>query len=72
VNNSQSLDKLCSQRIDALIKKYEDPEAARYFLIEAGIIDVNGDLMPPYRKPPEESEGALTEWKSEGCGVLFF
>jgi hypothetical protein len=40
--------------------------------MNAGIIDENGDLMPPYQKPPEESEGPLAEWRSEGRGALFF
>jgi hypothetical protein len=70
--NSQSLEKLCSQQINDLIEKYKEPEQARQFLINAGIIDENGDLMPPYQKPPEESEGPLAEWRSEGRGVLFF
>ncbi len=72
VNNSQSLEKLCSQQINDLIEKYKDPEQARQFLRNAGIINENGDLMPLYQKPPEESEGLLDEWRSEGRGVLFF
>ena len=71
-NNSPSSEKLCSQQINDLIEKYKDPEAARYFLIEAGIIDKNGDLMPPYQKPPEKTQGPLDEWRSEGRGALFF
>jgi hypothetical protein len=71
-NNSLSSDKLCSQQINDLIEKYKEPEQARQFLINAGIIDNNGDLMPPYQKPPEKSEGSLDKWKSEGRGVLFF
>jgi len=71
-NNSPLSDRLCAQHINNIIEKYSEPEQARQFLINAGIIDENGDLMPPYQKPPEESEGPLAEWRSEGRGVLFF
>ncbi len=71
-NNSPSLERLCSQQINDLIEKYKDPEQARQFLMNAGIIDENGDLMPPYQKPPEKTQGLLDEWRSEGRGALFF
>ena len=32
-----------------LIERYKEPEQARQFLMGAGIIDENGDLMPPYQ-----------------------
>jgi hypothetical protein len=47
--NSQSSERLCSQQINDLIERYKEPEQARQFLMEAGIIDKNGDLMPPYQ-----------------------
>ena len=68
MNNSQSLDKLCAQQINDLIEEYQDPEAAKYFLMETGIIDANGDLMPLYQ-PPTSS---LEEWRAEGRGVMYF
>jgi hypothetical protein len=40
--------------------------------MNAGIIDANGDLMPPYQKPLEQSGDPVNEWRSEGRGVLFF
>ena len=49
MNNSQSLEKLCSQQIQRLIENYSEPEKAREFLRNAGIIDENGNLMPPYQ-----------------------
>ncbi len=71
-NNSPLSEKLCSQQINDLIERYSEPEQARQFLINAGIIDANGDLMPPYQKPPEKTQGPLDEWRSEGRGALFF
>jgi hypothetical protein len=47
--NSQSSERLCSQQINDLIERYKEPEQARQFLMEAGIIDENGGLMPPYQ-----------------------
>jgi hypothetical protein len=47
--NSQSSERLCSQQINNLIERYKEPEQARQFLVGAGIIDKNGDLMPPYQ-----------------------
>ena len=49
VNNSPSSEKLCSQQIQRLIEKYSEPEKARQFLMNAGIIDEDGNLMPPYQ-----------------------
>jgi hypothetical protein len=72
VNNSPSSEKLYSQQINDLIEKYKEPEQARQFLINAGIIDANGDLMSPCQKPPEKTQGALDEWRSEGRSALFF
>jgi hypothetical protein len=49
VNNSLSSEKLCSQQIQRLIEEYSEPEKARQFLVNAGIIDEDGNLMPPYQ-----------------------
>jgi hypothetical protein len=71
-SNSLSSEKLCSQQINDLIERYSEPEQARQFLMNAGIIDANGDLMPPYQKPLEQPGDPVDEWRSEGRGVLFF
>ena len=68
-NNSPSSEKLCSQQIERLIENYSEPEKAREFLRNAGIIDENGDLMPPYQ-PIKKDE--VDKWRSEGRGCLFF
>jgi hypothetical protein len=49
VNNSPSSERLCSQQIQHLIEEYSEPEKARQFLMNAGIIDEDGKLMPPYQ-----------------------
>jgi hypothetical protein len=49
VNNSPSSERLCSQQIEKLIEDYKEPEKARQFLMGAGIIDEDGNLMPPYQ-----------------------
>lgn len=49
MNNSPSSEKLCSQQIQRLIEEYNEPEKARQFLVNAGIIDADGNLMPPYQ-----------------------
>jgi hypothetical protein len=49
VKNFPSSEKLCSQQIQRLIEKYSEPEKARQFLMNAGIIDKDGNLMPPYQ-----------------------
>lgn len=68
--NSQSSERLCSQQINDLIEKYSEPEKAKEFLVNAGIIDKDGNLMPPYQPPKEDNE--LDKWRSEGRGCLFF
>ncbi|MEB3275666.1 MAG: hypothetical protein VKM92_01755 [Cyanobacteriota bacterium] len=40
---------LTREQIDALIKKLRDPSLARQFLMEAGLIDADGQLSSPYR-----------------------
>lgn len=42
-------DQLCAEQIKNLLDKYKEPEKARRFLIEAGIIDETGNLMPQYQ-----------------------
>ena len=56
VNNSPSSERLCSQQIQRLIEKYSEPEKARQFLVNAGIIDENGNLMPPYQPITEKND----------------
>ena len=40
---------LTQQQVDALVERLKDPEDARRFLQEAGLIDENGELAKPYR-----------------------
>jgi hypothetical protein len=56
VNNSPSSERLCSQQIEQLIEEYSEPEKARQFLVNAGIIDENGNLMPPCQPITEEND----------------
>ena len=70
VNNSLSSERLCSQQIQRLIEEYSEPEKARQFLMNAGIIDEDGNLMPPYQPITEEDD--VDKWRSEGRGCLFF
>jgi hypothetical protein len=49
VNSSPSSERLCSQQIEKLIEDYKEPGKARQFLMDAGIIDADGNLMPPYQ-----------------------
>jgi hypothetical protein len=65
VNNSPSSEKLCSQQIKKLINDYKEPEKARQFLMDAKIIDADGNLMPPYQ-PVDEPEDP------ERLGRMFF
>ena len=65
MNNSPSSEKLCSQQIKKLINDYKEPEKARQFLMDAKIIDADGNLMPPYQ-PVDEPEDP------ERLGRMFF
>ncbi len=65
VSSSPLSEKLCSQQIDKLIEDYKEPEKARQFLMNAGIIDADGDLMPPYQ-PVDEPE------EPQRLGRMFF
>jgi hypothetical protein len=56
VNSSLSSERLCSQQIEKLIEDYKEPEKARQFLMDAGIIDADGNLMPPYQPADEPEE----------------
>jgi hypothetical protein len=40
---------LTREQIDALLEKLRDPSLARQFLMDAGLIDADGQLTPPYR-----------------------
>lgn len=37
------------EQIDALLEELRDPALARQFLMDAGLIDADGELTPPYR-----------------------
>ena len=37
------------EQIDALLEELRDPALARQFLMDAGLIDADGQLTPPYR-----------------------
>jgi len=65
VNSFPLSEKLCSQQIEKLINDYKEPEKARQFLMDAGIIDADGNLMPPYQ-PVDEPE------EPERLGRMFF
>jgi len=72
VSNSRSSEKLSSEEVENFLSRYRDPEDARNLLIEMGMIDEHGDLTPPYKKPPEEPEDFVDQWRSKGRSVLFF
>lgn len=40
---------LSQEHVDALLRKLHDPSLARKFLMDAGLIDADGQLSPPYR-----------------------
>lgn len=40
---------LSGEQVDALLQKLRDPSLARKFLMDAGLIDADGQLSPPYR-----------------------
>jgi hypothetical protein len=46
------------EQIDALLEELRDPALARQFLMDAGLIDADGQLTPPYRSQnaPDEDE----------------
>jgi len=43
------------EQIDALLEELRDPAKARQFLMDAGLIDANGQLTPPYRSQDARS-----------------
>lgn len=48
-SSRESAGQLTREQIDALVKKLRDPSLARQFLMEAGLIDADGQLSGPYR-----------------------
>ena len=46
-------DRLTREQVDAFLARHRDPEDARRFLQEAGLIDENGELAKPYRPEPQ-------------------
>ncbi len=61
MNNSLLSERLCSQQIQQLIEKYSEPEKAKQFLVNAGIIDEDGNLMPPYQPDTQDEAGSSNE-----------
>jgi len=43
------------EQIDALLEELRDPAQARQFLMDAGLIDADGQLTPPYRSQDARS-----------------
>ncbi len=43
------------EQIDALLKELRDPALARQFLMDAGLIDSDGQLTAPYRSQDAQS-----------------
>jgi hypothetical protein len=43
------------EQIDALLDELRDPALARQFLMEAGLIDADGQLTAPYRSQDARS-----------------
>lgn len=46
------------EQVEALVQRLKDPGAARQFLMEAGLIDPDGQLAAPYRQPEEADKHA--------------
>lgn len=46
---SEGSGQLSLEQVDALLLKLRDPSLARKFLMDAGLIDADGQLSPPYR-----------------------
>lgn len=40
---------LTREMVEQIINEIDTPEKARQFLQDAGLLDENGDLAPPYR-----------------------
>jgi hypothetical protein len=47
--------RLRREQIDALLEELRDPALARQFLMDAGLIDADGQLTPPYRSQDARS-----------------
>lgn len=61
MNNSPSSERLCSQQIQQLIENYSEPGKVKQFLVNAGIIDEDGNLMPPYQPDSQKEAGSSNE-----------
>ena len=46
---SEGSGQLSREQVDALLLKLRDPSLARKFLMDAGLIDADGQLSPQYR-----------------------
>jgi hypothetical protein len=45
-------DRLTREQVDQLLEDLKEPLKAREFLMDAGLIDENGQLTEPYRPAP--------------------
>lgn len=52
---AESPRQLSREQVDALLRELRDPSLAREFLIDAGLIDADGQLSPPYRSQDAQS-----------------
>ena len=50
----QVYERITEDQVETLIRKLKKPEDARKFLMNMGIIDVDGQLAEPYRPIPQE------------------
>ncbi len=52
---AESSRQLSREQVDALLRELRDPSLAREFLMDAGLIDADGQLSPPYRSQDAHS-----------------
>jgi hypothetical protein len=62
------------EQIDALLEELRDPALARQFLMDAGLIDADGQLTPPYRSQDEVpgrsmEPGSEVRWEVENVAL---
>lgn len=58
-NQRNEKGQLTKKQVDSVLESLKDPEDARQFLREAGLIDENGELAEPYRPPEKEIKPLL-------------
>lgn len=52
---AESPRQLSREQVDTLLIELRDPSLAREFLMDAGLIDADGQLSPPYRSQDAHS-----------------